>query len=103
MTQDTEMREMRKIWPVLKVIGVCLGIPAILGASVQSMLRLPGTVQMHERLIQQQEMRIETTEKVQQDQREVLGRLDERGKLMQKTLEEQQQSLREIVVELRRK
>jgi hypothetical protein len=92
---DTDMRELRKVYPWFKILGTTLGVPAILAASFQAVIRLPATVEVQGAAITANRMKIESVEKAQQDQKEVLIRLDERGKTVETLLKEIREEVRQ--------
>jgi hypothetical protein len=92
---DTEMRELRKVYPWLKIVGSALGIPTLLAASFQAVVRLPATVEVQGTQILANKIQINEVSKSQQDQKEVLIRLDERGKSVELLLKEIREEVRQ--------
>lgn len=91
---DTELRALRKSWPVVQGLAVLLGVPALVLSCFQVWVRLPPTVASQGIAIEKAALRIEMVEKGLQEQREMAIRSEERGKRMEEMIREMRDDAR---------
>lgn len=93
-SEESEAREVRKLLMSLKVAGVILGMAGTCWGAIKLAVTLPEHVDAVERRVDRNTKDIEGIRATAQDQREILIRIDERGRAQDAILKELKDDVR---------